>query len=130
MNTAPVDKQQLNAYYEGLFTRYLSSERHVPPPAGWQKVWFKAAEDAIRVNANEEDSFMGELLGLIREQCSNAPPDECQQFRKITFDGSEIVARHLGTSTLTAYRATADRVSRVWIEIAPKARSFARGYFS
>ena len=132
MSTVPMNRQQLNAHYEGLFARYLSSQRHnLPPPTGWQKVWLKVAEDAIPVNANEEDSFMGELLGLIREQCSNVPPDECQQFRKITFDGSEIVARHLGKSTLRAYRVRLDyRVRRVWIEIAPGAGSFADGPFS
>jgi hypothetical protein len=74
MSAAPVSYEQpIKAQYTELFARYLQ-RRSEPPPAGWQRAVLELPLDATRVDVGEQDSFMEELLTLIRERCSTTDP--------------------------------------------------------
>jgi hypothetical protein len=128
MTAAPVPYEQpINAHYTIILVRYLQRTNE-PPPAGWQRAVLHLSPDAIRLDAREEDRFMEELLKLIRERCSTANPKETSPagFWIESFDGSDIVKRHLRGSTLKVYPKKSVPL-QVWIEVASSAEMFGTG---
>jgi hypothetical protein len=128
MSAAPLSYEQpIKAHYEEIFTRYLQ-RRSEPPPAGWRRAVLELPPDATRVDATERDSFMEELLRLIRERCATTDPKKTspQGFWIEEFDSSEIVNRHLRGAKLKVYPG-GSVPKQVWIDVAPAAGPFAAG---
>jgi len=128
MSAAPLNYEQpIKAHYAEIFDRYLQ-RTNAQPPAGWQRAVLELPPDAPRVEVREEDSFMEELLRLIRERCSTTDPKKTspQGFWIEQFDSSEIVDRHLRGGKLKVY-AGRSVPQQVWIDVAPAAGPFAAG---
>jgi hypothetical protein len=128
MNAAPLNYQQpIKAHYAEIFARYLQ-QRSEPPPAGWQRAVLELPPDATRVDAREQDTFMGELITLIRDRCSTTDPKKTspQGFWIEQFDSSEIVNRYLRGGKLKVY-AGSPVPEQMWIDVAPAAAPFAAG---
>jgi len=122
-------EQPIDAHYEGIFVNYLqrNNER---PPAGWRRVVLHLPANAQRIESDEQNRFMEELLRMIREQCSiTEPKDVSPQGLWIDkFDGSDLMNRYLQGATVKIYPGESSAQS-VWIDVAPTAGPFSGGGF-
>jgi hypothetical protein len=108
-----------------MFANYIqrNNER---PPAGWKKAVLHLPANAQRVEPNEQNRFMEDLLALIREKCSttdraNTSP---QGLWIDNFDGSDVVKKYLEGATVKIY-AGEPLPKSVWLDVAPVAGPWA-----
>lgn len=113
--------QPINAHYGEIFVRYLR-QKNEPPPAGWQRAVLELPPNAARVDPNEEERFMEELLRLIHERCAATDPKDTspQGLWIEEFDGSEVVNKYLRGGKLKLYPGK-PMLEAVWIDTAPDA---------
>ena len=122
--------QPINAHYEVMFANYIqrNNER---PPAGWKRGVLQLPANAQRVEPNEQNRFMEDLLGLIREKCSTANPEDTspQGLWIETFDGFDVVKKYLEGATVRIYPGQPLPES-AWLDVAPVAGPWAGcGFF-
>jgi hypothetical protein len=128
MSAAPLSYEQpIKAHYAEIFDRHLQ-RTNAQPPAGWQRAMLELPADAARVDTREQDSFMEEVLRLIRERCSIVDPKKTspQGLWIEAFGDSEIVGRYLRGARLKIYPGESVP-QKVWIDVAPAAGPFAAG---
>ena len=121
----PSYDQPINAHYEMMFANCIqrNNER---PPAGWKRSVLRLPANAQRVEPNEQNRFMEDLLALIREKCSTTDPaDTSPQGLWIdNFDGSDVVKKYLEGATVKIY-AGEPLPESVWLDVAPVAGPWA-----
>lgn len=101
------------------------------PPEGWKKAVLNLPANAQRVEPNEQNRFMEDLLRLIREKCSTANPADTspQGLWLSDFDSSDVVNKYLRGATVKIYPGKPLPES-VWIDVAPEAGPWAgSGFF-
>jgi hypothetical protein len=122
--------QPISSHYEVIFANYVqrNNER---PPAGWKRAVLQLPANAQRIEPNEQNRFMEELLRLIREKCSmTVPTDVSPQGLWIDkFGGFDLLNRYLQGATVKIYPGGFSAQS-VWIDVAPAAGPFnGSGFF-
>jgi hypothetical protein len=121
MSAAPFTYgQSINDHYDVIVSRFIQQKNELPA-IRWKKVMLHLPSNALRIeDPKEQDTFMKELLRLVRRQCSATDPKSTHtQGLIVGLNGSDVVDKYL--PGLKAMLYPGKPLSAVWIEVAPVA---------